>query len=217
MKHLLSMKKINIALITILIGFSITAQDINTFFDKSNNFFIKNVSDGKVDYEAAKKSTELNELINVISTFQFSKLAENDQKAYLINVYNLLVINKISENWPVTSPMNIAGFFEGIKHNIAGNNWTLNHLENEFMRPTYKDPRLHFVLVCGAKDCPPITKEAYYPATLELQLEEQTKAALNNSNFIKITEKTLEISEIFKWYAVDFKLKAKNKIFLLCL
>lgn len=204
------MKKIHLLVITLWMSLAFSAQNIDAFFDQANNFFIQNVKDGKVDYAGIKENETLTKLINNISSFEFSDLEENQQKAYLINTYNLLVINKIRENWPVTSPMDIPGFFDGVKHDIAGKKWTLNHLENEFMRPTYKDPRLHFVLVCGAKDCPPIINEAYYPMTLEIQLEEQTKKALNNPNFIKIEGETVQISEIFKWYTNDFKLKAKN-------
>lgn len=209
-QHLRKMNKIYVVAILLWISLGLSAQNLDSFFDQANNFFIQNVKDGKVNYEGIKDSKELTNLISAVETIQFQSLEGDKQKAFLINAYNLLVINKLTENWPVTSPMDITGFFDGVKHNIGGNKWTLNHLENEFMRPTYKDPRLHFVLVCGAKDCPPIINEAYYPATLELQLEEQTKAALNNPNFIKIDGENVQISEIFKWYTADFKLKSKN-------
>ncbi len=121
-----------------------------------------------------------------------------------------MVIDQLAKNWPTSSPMSISGFFDNVKHKIGGNNWTLSHLENKIMRPSFKDPRLHFVLVCGAKSCPPIINEAYFPSTLEAQLEEQTKAALNNPDFIKTEGDKIMLSEIFKWYESDFKLKAKN-------
>ena len=206
------MKNIAFLTLTLLLSLTSLAQKLDTFFDDANSFFIKNVKSGRVNYAGAQQSKELDELIKTIESLDFNTLNTTDQKAYLINTYNLLVINKIRQSWPVNTPMDIPGFFESVKHNIAGKKWTLNHLENEFMRPTYKDPRLHFVLVCGAKDCPPIINEAYYPATLEVQLEEQTKIALNNPNFIKVKQGDVQISEIFKWYTGDFKLKAKNVI-----
>ncbi len=55
--------------------------------------------------------------------------------------------------------MNISGFFDVKKHNIGGVMLTLNSLENDFMRPSYLDARLHFVLVCGAIGCPPIINQ----------------------------------------------------------
>ena len=66
------------------------------------------------------------------------------------------------------------------------------------------DPRLHFVLVCGALGCPPITNFAYQPKQLEQQLEQQTRIALNNNDFLKVNDGKVELSQIFKWYTQDF-------------
>ena len=38
---------------------------------------------------------------------------------------------------------------------------TLNDLENERLRKPYNDPRIHFALVCAAKGCPGLSREAY--------------------------------------------------------
>ena len=204
------MNKFNLLLLLISISLSTVAQSLDVFINQANNFFIQHVNNGQVDYQKAKESKDLKELIALIGTLNFSDLEENKQKAYLINTYNLLVIDQLAKNWPTPSPMNISGFFDVVKHNIGGNNWTLSHLENKVMRPRFKDPRLHFVLVCGAKSCPPIINEAYFPSTLEIQLEEQTKEALNNPDFIKTEGEKIMLSEIFKWYEADFKIKSKN-------
>jgi hypothetical protein len=60
--------------------------------------------------------------------------------------------------------------------------------------------------VCGANGCPPITNFAYTPENLEQQLEQQTKLAINNPDFIKVNVKSkkVEISQIFEWYKEDF-------------
>ena len=63
---------------------------------------------------------------------------------------------------------------------------TLNELENTIIRPQFNDARLHFALVCGAVACPPIIKQAYTPQNIEQLLNQQTKAAINNSDFIII-------------------------------
>ncbi len=206
----IEMKKINLLFILIGLSVSVLGQDLDDFINQANSFFIQHVHQGQVDYGKAQESKGLKDLVATIKTFDFSKLDENKKKAYFINVYNLLVINQITEHWPTSSPMNINGFFDNVKQNIGGNSWTLSYLENKVMRPTFKDARLHFVLVCGAKSCPPIINEAYFPSTLEIQLEEQTKAALNNPNFIKTEGAKTLVSEIFKWYESDFKLKSKN-------
>ena len=86
----------------------------------------------------------------------------------------------------------------------TGINVTLNDLENKIVRPTYKDARFHFVLVCGALGCPPIIAEAYTPENVNALLDKQTTVALNDPSFIKVTGKKVALSEILKWYRDDF-------------
>lgn len=194
---------------TFFVAFAIlyaTSTSAQSFFEKSNLFFSTYVSNNTVDYKSlANDATNLKELIQEIENQDLTQLTEPDKKAFLINSYNLLVINQVVENWPTASVMDIGGFFDANKVLVAGKKMTLNDLENNEIRKTYNDPRVHFVLVCGAKGCPPIIKSAYLPETLNEQLDQQTKLALNNPSFIKIEQDgTVKISEIFNWYKQDF-------------
>ena len=190
----------------LFLAVSLPAQD---FFEKSDFFFAENVSNNKVDYrKLVANSVGLDELIDQIKKQDLTALAESNKKAFLINSYNLLVINQVIENWPTKSVMEIGGFFESNKVVIGGKKMTLNDLENKEIRTVYNDPRVHFVLVCGANGCPPIINKAYLPATLNAQLDLQTKIALNNPNFIQVNEDgDVKISEIFNWYKEDFLAK----------
>ena len=119
-----------------------------------------------------------------------------------------MVIKQTIDKYPVQSPQVIPGFFDRTKYTVGGKEIALNDIENKILRPTYKDARLHFVLVCGAKGCPPITRFAYVPSQLEDQLTQQTELALNDESFIYQSNGTSNLSEIFNWYSVDF---GKNK------
>jgi hypothetical protein len=77
-------------------------------------------------------------------------------------------------------------------------------LEKDLLLKEFNDARLHFVLVCGALGCPPITNFAYTPAKLEAQLSKQTKLALNDPAFLRVNGDKAELSKIFEWYASDF-------------
>jgi hypothetical protein len=195
------MKLLTLILISLSIGSY--AQDVD-FFAKCDAFLAKNVSSGQVAYQAIKaEPAELNELIDFISENEWT---EADEKAYLINVYNLGVISKIIINYPVKSPMDISNFFEGKDLVLNGKKTSLNALENDVLRPKYKDPRFHYSLVCGAVSCPAITNFAYTPSKVEVQLEQQAKITLNNGKFIYQNKDRTQnfLSEIFKWYAEDF-------------
>lgn len=178
-----------------------TTADFLTDTDALLKTYVKN---GRVNYAGLKASNDLTPLIDHINTTDPSSLSGNDRKAYLINAYNLLVINQALENYPLKSVLDVAGFFDGKKQNVGGKQMTLNQLEKNLMLKVYDDARLHFVLVCGALGCPPITNFAYQPAKLEAQLEKQTKLALNNPTFLRTDGDKVKLSKIFEWYAADF-------------
>ena len=87
---------------------------------------------------------------------------------------------------------------------MGGANLTLNDIENKKLRAVFDDARIHFVLVCGAKGCPPLIASAYRPETLNKQLTRQTRLALNNEQFIRVAKNKVAVSEIFTWYREDF-------------
>lgn len=206
------MRRLFLAAFLTLSAFTIYAND---FYQKTDAFLKKHVSNGLIDYKAIQSNpAELNELVSIIGSTNTDALKGNDRKAFLINTYNILVIKNVIDNYPINSPVSVSGFFDGIKFNIGGKNIDLNVLENKILRPEFKDPRLHFVLVCGAISCPPITDFAYTPDELDKQLDKQTTAAMNNDGFIQVDDKAqkAQLSEIFKWYAEDFKLEAKSNV-----
>lgn len=183
------------------------------FFNRADLFFKMYTKDGLVNYKALKEnSSDLDWLTNFIATEEYDKHVE---KAYLINVYNLSVISQIV-HYPtlVKDPNTISGFFNNKGVQLAGEKVSLNEIENEMIRPVYKDPRMHFVLVCGAIGCPPIADFAYRPEKLEEQLEQQTILALNNNAFVydDAAKKIVFISQIFEWYSTDFGESYENMI-----
>ncbi len=182
------------------------AQVSSSFFSKADAFFKTYVKEGKVKYSEIKKTPEqLNSLVTAIANANPSESDPANFQAFYINAYNILVIDGIVNNYPIKSPLNINGFFDGKKYSIAGEKRTLNSIENDILRKKFpKEPRFHFVLVCAGLGCPPIINEAYTPTKLEHQLAQQTNKAINNPSFIRYDGKRLKISQIFEWYAKDF-------------
>lgn len=194
--------------LTFYSGYSQSNSEI--FFSSVNHFFNHFVNEGLVNYSAIYSDGKtLDSLAIQIKNMPIEAFSENEKKSLLINAYNILAIKNVIDRYPVKSPMDIAGFYDGIRHTVGRKNLTLDEIENKELRPVYKDARFHFVLVCGAMGCPPITNFAYLPDKLEQQMETQVKIALNNNNFIKVNgaDKKVLLSEIFKWYEADFKQK----------
>lgn len=184
---------------------NISAQKVNSsFFDSADKFFAKHVKNGLVDYANLRNSAELKSLLSKVENADLSGASAATEQAFLINAYNLHVINGALENYPLNSVLSVSGFFDRRKIKVAGETLALNKLEKEKLLKKYNDARFHFVLVCGALGCPPITNFAYRPGQLEQQLEQQTRLALNDDTFIKVNSKGAQLSQIFEWYASDF-------------
>ena len=90
---------------------------------------------------------------------------------------------------------------------IGAKTYTLNEIEHEILKKYFEEPRIHFAIVCGSLSCPDLRKGVYLPGEIDTQLEENTAGFLKNAaKGVLIKEKQAEISQIFKWFADDFKL-----------
>lgn len=185
-----------------------------SFFDQANDFFAKNVKDGMVNYAAIKEDpAELRGLVRHIAELDLSnrRVTPEFLKAFYINAYNLLVIKQVVDLYPIEGPLKVDGFFNGIKHKVMGKPMTLDELEKGTLYQQFPDPRLHFVLVCAAKGCPPLVARSYQPDGLDNQLTDRTRAVLNLDWFIVVNNRQTEVSQIFSWYKDDF-VKASGSV-----
>ncbi len=201
------MKQI-LSLILMLVAFGAAAQ--SSFFSKADIFFQTYVDDkGGVAYAEVKKDrSSLDELVNLIAAADFESYDAATQKAYMINVYNIWVIEQVVDLLPLKSPLDEPKFFNGIEHVLAGKSYTLDGLEKGKLYVEHPDERLHFVLVCAAKSCPPLANFSWKPEGLESSLEDRTALVLNLDSFIRV-DKRARISQIFSWYQKDFEKEGK--------
>ncbi len=167
------------------------------------------VSDkGVVNYkglkkEQAKLETYLQTLSDHIPQDSDSRSA---QMAYWINAYNAFTLHLIVKNYPVSSIIKLDdGKTWDVKRiMLANKKYSLNKIENDILRPKFKDPRVHFAINCAAKSCPPLYNHAFTEDNLERVLEERTRAFVNDPAFNTISAKSVKLSRIFEWYAADF-------------
>lgn len=200
------MKNLITLLLLIFSSNSLFSQSIGlSFIEKADAFFKQNVIEGNVKYDDLKKdNAELESLVSDIRRADVAGLDSDMEQAFYINAYNILVIYGALKNYPLESVQDIGSFFDKKNIIVSGKKTSLNQLEKDKLLNKFGDPRYHFVLVCGAKGCPPITNFAYHPDRLEEQLEQQTRLALNDNGFLSTEGNTLNLSQIFKWYRSDF-------------
>ena len=161
---------------------------------------------GKVNYAGLKGDVAtLDGYLAKLSGTSLAGMSKKEKLAFWINAYNAFTIKKILNNYPLGSITELDGGkpWDVKWINLDGQNLSLNNIENDIIRPTFKEPRIHFAVNCAAKSCPPILNKAWTAANLESNFEKQTKAFINSSNNTLTADK-ITISKIFDWYGVDF-------------
>ncbi|MDN5204823.1 DUF547 domain-containing protein [Fulvivirgaceae bacterium BMA10] len=165
-------------------------------------------SNGQVNYQGLKSEEKeidgyLNELIIHVPNSNWST---NEKLSFWINVYNAFTISLILDHYPVKSITDIHNGkpWDFAFVDVGANKLTLNQIENEIIRPRFKEPRIHFALNCAALSCPKLLNEAYVPEKLDRQLNAQSAYFINNPNKNTINADQIAISKIFEWYGSDF-------------
>ncbi len=164
---------------------------------------------GLVDYGKWKANpVDLGELNDYISQYspQPTVPADGAEKvASLINVYNALTIQWILTNYPVASIRKLVDSWSERRHRVGGRDISLDQIEHDFLRPMI-GWKVHAVVVCAARSCPPLRRSAYRAATLEEEIIDAYSSWLSRLDLNRFNpqEKKIEISAIFKWYKEDF-------------
>ena len=170
----------------------------------------KYVKDGVVDYRGLKNEEALlDQYLEVLENIEVDNLSPNEQFAFYVNVYNSWTIKLILTAYPeIDSIKDLGNIFrtpwEKKIVRISGEIMTLDDVEHEILRKKFKDPRIHFAVNCASKSCPPLISEPYQGSTLNQQLDDSTRAFINDSKSNYLKGNKLYVSKIFDWFAKDF-------------
>ena len=131
--------------------------------------------------------------------------------AYWINTYNALVIWVMAQDYPekkdrLGSQAGQDRFFHKTLFRIGGRNRTLDDIETNAIRKQFREPRIHFAVVCASKSCPWLAREAFTAERLEEQLERGARLFLNRASNVSVdaARREVRLSALFDWYGQDF-------------
>jgi hypothetical protein len=170
---------------------------------------------GEVNYKGfIKDSLALNQYLKQLSDNPpQNNWTREDQLAYWINAYNAFTVQLIIRNYPLKSIKDIGSKIKipfvntpwDLKFvRIGKEKFDLNNLEHDILREKFKEPRIHFAIVCASVSCPRLLNEAYVGAKLNQQLEAQARGFINDKSRNKISANAAELSQIFNWFRGDF-------------
>jgi hypothetical protein len=177
----------------------------------------------KVDDQVLFKYSALKNNVQVLDSYlsdlesltkeDFKQFSKDEQLAFWINAYNAYTVKIIIKNYPVKSIKDIGSIFSStwskdfIK--LFKKDMSLDDIEHETIRKTFKEPRIHFAVNCASISCPSLLQSAFVGKTINIQLDKAAKHFLNNKlkNYHDKKGSVLYLSAIFKWYGADFNAK----------
>lgn len=185
----------------------------------------------RVDYAALAAEREgLDTVLEAMGAVDPAFLAmqpEADQIAFWINAYNACMLKQVIDHYPLDRGS--GGFLTRMRNRIAGypanSVWSIpdvfgeahcriagaersqDEIEHEILRPTFREPRIHFAVNCAARSCPILWPEAYEGPRLETQLDRAVRALMADPEHFRIEPgppAVLRLNRVLDWYADDF-------------
>jgi hypothetical protein len=169
---------------------------------------------GLVDYNSIASDRGFSEYMQSLQTAKVEEFSRDGQLAFWINAYNAVTIDKVIKTKPKKSVREtfVPGVWTGTKfftsreHIVAGETLSQDDIEHEILRKQFKEPRIHFAIICASMGCPPLPRIAYTEENVQARLEEETRKYVNSPRGTRIdrAENTLFLSKLFDWFATDF-------------
>ena len=174
-------------------------------------------ANGDVDYARLKAQSDsvLVPYLRQLTAARPSEWGRDARLAFWINAYNAYTLKLIVDHYPVeniwaitpgpAAPKDDSPFAIEVGA-VADTVRTLDDIEHAIIRERFDEPHIHFALVCAARSCPRLRREAYTGPRLDAQLDDQARTFLHDTtkNRIPAAEDRVVLSRILKWYGGDF-------------
>ena len=176
-------------------------------------------AEGFVDYRGLKEDrAALESYLEELRFVDFWSIGRDEKLALLINAYNAATLLLIVERHPLDSIKDIPRDerWKDERWRLIGKTLSLSQIEHEQIRPHFLDARIHFALVCAAKSCPKLRREAYVGVRIEEQLESQAKGFHADARWYRFRDdqNRVELSPLYHptWYGGDFEQVAESTL-----
>lgn len=173
----------------------------------------------RFDYATLKASTQdkakLAGYLNYLQQLDPREYSKAEQKAYWINLYNSLTVKLVVKAYPVDSIREIcanrpsgsqcSGPWKETHAKVADRQLTLDNIENDILRPVWKDNLIHYGLSCASYGCPNLLKTVFTAENTDKLLAAAAREYVNHPRGVNFLEDhLLVISSIYDWYIEDF-------------
>ncbi|MGG5890353.1 DUF547 domain-containing protein [Falsiroseomonas sp. HC035] len=146
-----------------------------------------------------------------------SSMPRDESFAFWANLYNALTLKVVLEAYPVRSirdirstgvPFDPKGWFGPWRTRLVtveGRRLSLDDIEHEVMRPTFRDPLVHYAVNCASIGCPSLPPRGWRVATLAADLATAAAAYVNHPRGATVLpDGSLRVASLYTWFREDF-------------
>ena len=159
---------------------------------------------------------KLNGYLNTLEKADIENFSRPALLAFWINAYNAFTVKLILNNYPLKSIKDIKKPWKQKIWIASGKRLSLDDIEHEILRKKFKEPRIHFAIVCASKGCPPLYGKAYQSKTIMGTLNEISRSFFTSPRNFSIEQSgdvvTVYLNRIFKWFGDDFGRNNQERI-----
>jgi hypothetical protein len=161
---------------------------------------------------AAEARPPIDAYLRSLEAIAVSRLSRVEQLVFWINLYNALTIKTVLDYYPVPSIKRIrlsfwrpwAGPFAAKQMRVEGRALSLRDVEHGILRPSFKEPRVHFAINCASYGCPNLQPIAFTTDNVESLMDACARQFVNHPRAVRIDGGRLITTSIFVWYGEDF-------------
>lgn len=148
--------------------------------------------------------TRLGSYIASLEATDTATLSRKEQLAFWFNLYNAATVRLILNNPGIESIQEIKKPWDQPVATVKGRTLTLNEIEHGIIRPTAKDPRIHYAVNCASMGCPNLAREPFTGEDLDARLDAAARAYVNHPRGVSVSNGKVRLSKIYGWYRDDF-------------
>ncbi len=181
---------------------------LNKYVQTPDSIGLARFNYGALHASAADRRA-LKDYITSLEATDVSSLSTKAATAFWANLYNAVTIQVVVDNYPVTSIRDIksgwrAGPWKRDLVTVAGRKLSLDDIEHKILREKYPSPLVHYMINCASIGCPNLSAKPWTAETLDADRDIAARAFINSPRGVRITQKGLKVSSIYKWFKEDF-------------
>ncbi len=154
--------------------------------------------------------------LQAVSRAQYGRFDRSEKLAFLVNAYNAFTVQQVVERYPVGSIRDIeyesgVDVWNQARHTLLGKLISLDELQKGWIGGEFREPLVHFALVCASMGCPGLRWYSARDFTEQATAAAQAFLSDTRMNRYDSQSRTLWLSEIFDWYKKDF-IRSKGSV-----